>query len=503
MFQEILDAGRPNTWSNLKRLSFPNQREWLKKHFREILKTLQGLKELDHQLWHLIGHACINHNLYQEAELLYDELLKLSRKFRENLSLPAYYLGIAHFLQGRYHEAYQDFKLARQHDLMAKNFKGPSAQALAYMEETLFPTREIIKRNQQKLVQDLSVPRVLAQVVGPNCLRTIHKWNSATPLFSRGISQGGGYFLTLKNSRGEIKGIAIDPGYDFFDIFRDLGLGIADMDAIIITHDHDDHTESVESILSLLAKYNDYNPQKVSKVLDIFGSAGSLLKFHGLLSATDLFGNREINFKLLVPGSEITEIEGVSLWEKYGFTISVKPAYHVERWTSQESAVGLVLNTNIPYGNGENLKIGITGDTRYEIGLGREYQEVQLLLLNIGSVEKEEGKLLHQHLGMLGCINLLKEARLGRPLLAILTEFGEEFSGRREIISRIIENWAQPIEGGKTRELKVIPADVHLEVRLDDLHIRETDTQIFFPYHMIEVDENDPEVLRYKFRKGL
>ncbi|MGB9613741.1 MAG: hypothetical protein ACPL4K_06190, partial [Candidatus Margulisiibacteriota bacterium] len=133
----------------------------------------------------------------------------------------------------------------------------------------------------------------------------------------------------MKNAKGEVKGIAIDPGYDFFDIFKDLGLGIADIDAIFITHDHDDHTESVEGILSLLAKYNDHNLEKTTKVLDIFGSAGSLLKFHGLLSATDLFGNREINFKLLVPGSEVTEIEGVSLWEKYGFTISVKPAYHV------------------------------------------------------------------------------------------------------------------------------------------------------------------------------
>lgn len=306
--------------------------------------------------------------------------------------------------------------------------------------------------------------------------------------------------MTLRNARGEVKGIAIDPGYDFFDIFRDLGMGIADIDAILITHDHDDHTESVEGILSLLAKYNDHNELRKSKVLDIFGSAGSLLKFHGLLSATDLFGNREITFKLLVPGSEVAEIEGVSLMEKYGFTISAKAAHHTERWTNQESAVGLIINTNIPFRqNGERLRIGITGDTRYEPNLGREYQNAQLLLLNIGSVEKEEGKLLSQHLGMLGCINLIKEARLGKPLLAVLTEFGEEFSGRRDIISKIIENWAQPMEGNKNRDLRVIPADIHLEMRLEDLNVRETETNVFFPYNMIKVDESDPEILKYKF----
>ena len=488
---EVLDA--------FKRVPPGQQKEWLQRNFKELLKTLLSLSDDGNGLWNLIGYACINNNLYREAEAIYDELVRKLRKQHKNLGLPAYFRGIAHFLQGRFQEAYSDFKLSHQSDLQTKNFNSPSTQAIAYMEETLFPTRETIRQNQLKLVRDLNIPRALGRVIGPNVLRTIHKWNSASPLFSSGISQGGGYFLTPRNARGEIKGIAIDPGYDFFDIFRDLGLGIADIDAIIITHDHDDHTESVEGILSLLAKYNDHNEQRKSKVIDVFGSAGVLLKFHGLLSATDLFGNREINYKLLIPGAEITEVEGVSLQEKYGFTISAKPAFHAERWTNQESSVGLVIRTNIPHRNGERMNIGITGDSRYEVGLGREYRDCQVILLNIGSVEKEEGKFLKQHLGMLGCINLLKEARLGKPVLAILTEFGEEFSGRREIISRIIENWAQPMEGVRARELKVVPADVHLEIKLDDLSIRETETNIFFPYNMIKVDETDPEILKYKF----
>jgi len=499
MDQVIVDSARPNTWENIKSLPPPSQKEWVARNFKAILATLQSLGDNSVPHWNLIGYCCINNNLYHEAEIVYDELVKLTQRQHRNLSLPAYYRGIAHFLQGRFQDAYNDFKLAHQGDLQSKNFHNPSAQAIAYMEETLFPTRETIRKNQAKLVRDLNAPRTLGHIMGPNVLRTIHKWNSASPLYSSGISQGGGYFLTLKNARGELKGIAIDPGYDFFDIFRDLGLGIADLDAIIITHDHDDHTESVEGILSLLAKHNDHNEQKKTKVLDIFGSAGVLLKFHGLLSATDQFGNREINFKLLVPGSEVKEIEGVSLLEKHGFTLSIKPAHHTELWTNQESSIGLVIHTTIPHRGGNHLNIGITGDTRYETGLGKEYRDVQVLLFNIGSVEKEEGKLLKQHLGMLGCISLLKEARLGKPLLAILTEFGEEFSGRRETISHIIENWAQPMEGVKTRELRVVPADIHLELRLEDLNIRETDTDVFFPYNMIKVDESDPEVLRYKF----
>ena len=500
MYQLIkshLDENRLETLENLKRLPYDARNLWIDKNLKLILKLFEEEKPREKNVWHSIGFVCINDNLYKEAEQIYNLMFTVMRGHRDDFGTAAYYRGIAKFLQGRHKEAYEDFKIARQFDLHQKKFDAPSSSAMHYMEKTIFPTKEIITRNHAKLIDDLNTKRQIEYKIGPNVLRTIHKWNSASPLYSHGPSQGGGYFLTLRGKTGAIKGIAIDPGYDFFDLFREIGFGIADIDAIIMTHDHDDHTQSVEGILSLLAKYNDYNHEKKSRVLDIFGSAGALLKFHGLLSATDLFGNREINFKLLVPGSRITEIEGETLEDKYGFNLKVIPAYHTERWTNQESAVGVVIETSQKTADGEFLKIGITGDTRYVKNLGRDYREVQVLLLNIGSVEKEEGKLLSQHLGLCGCINLLKEARIGKPLLAILTEFGEEFEGKREVISKIIENWAQPMEGGQQNILKVVPADLNLEVRLNDLSIRETDTNVFFSYQKIDIDEGD--ILKYRF----
>jgi len=496
----MLDAKHISTWIELIKLEHDQQKNWVKTNFKDLIGVLQKLDSKDLEPWNILGYTCIDNNLYTHAERIYDELLKKAQKEHGDIGLSAYLRGITHFLQGRFQDALTDFKISRQHDLHIKKVNGPSSRALAYMEETLFPTREIIKRNQAKLIKAINSPRNIDQVIGPNMLRTIHKWNSSSPLYSQGISQGGGYFLSLVNAQGKTIGIAIDPGYDFLNIFRDLGLTIADLDVIIMTHDHDDHTEAVEGILSLLAKYNDYNEQRKSKILDVFGSAGTLLKFQGLLSATDPYGNREINFKLLVPGSNVTEIEGQSLKEKYGFTLTVVPAFHKEMWTNQESSVGLVIHTNIPKkSNGGYLNIGVTGDSRYEPGLGKYYKDVQVILFNIGSVEKEEGKLLGQHLGMLGCINLLKEARLGKPLLAILTEFGEEFSGKRDIISKIIKNWAQPMAGANSKQFRVIPADMHLEIRLEDLNIRESDTNVFLPYTMIQVDETDEEVLKYRF----
>ncbi len=509
-----LDPENVDTWQILTRLSHQHRKNWIKENLSTIKKVLEKIPfdvrdihpvthvstEGYRSPWDMIGFICLDDNLYEEAESIYDVTIGRAKSKRMHYGASAYNRGVVRFLQGRYKQAYEDFKIAREEDLVIKNFDSPATRAIAYMEETIFPTKETIAKNQEKLVKDLNVPRVVERLVGAYVLRTIHKWNSSSPLFSRGISQGGGYFLTLKNAAGVTKGIAIDPGYDFFDIFRDLGLGIADIDAIIITHDHDDHTQSVESILSLLAKYNDHNLEKKSKTIDIFGSPGVMLKFQGALSAIDPYGEKEINFKLLVPGSTVTEIDHSATMEKYGFNLHIKQAYHTEMWTNQESSIGVVLETRIKEKDAGPICIGITGDTRYEPALGKQYSDSQIILLNIGSMEKEEGKFLSQHLGMCGCINLLKEARLGKPTLAILTEFGEEFKGRREIISKIIENWAQPMSTPDTA-LKVIPADVHLELKLSDMTIRETDTNVFFPYNMINVEEADPEIIKYRFNE--
>jgi tetratricopeptide (TPR) repeat protein len=502
-----------SSWQNLTRVPHHERKAWIKKNLPAITKTLEKISFDSRDIhpvthvsaegyrspWDIIGFICLDDNLYEEAESIYDVTINKAKSKHMHFGASAYNLGVARFLQGRYQQAHEDFKTAKIEDMAIKNFDTPATRAISYMEQTIFPTKTSINKNQQKLVKDLNAPRFVEKIVGPYVLRTIHKWNSSSPLFSQGISQGGGYFLTLKNAAGETKGIAIDPGYDFFDIFKDLGLGIADIDAIIITHDHDDHTQSVEAILSLLAKYNDHNLEKKSKVIDIFGSPGAMLKFQGALSATDPYGSKEINFQLLIPGKTVTSVDHAKTMEKYGFNLYVKQAHHTEMWTNQESSVGVVLETRIKEKGTGPLFIGITGDSRYEPGLGKQYSDSQIILLNIGSIEPEEGKFLSQHLGMCGCINLIKEARLGQPTLAILTEFGEEFKGRREIISKIIENWAQPMSSPET-SLKVIPADVHLELKLSDMTIRETDTNVFFPYNMIDVEEADPEIIRYKFK---
>jgi len=507
-----LNAEQHHTWHNLLKFPLYLRKEWIHKHIDTVVaslkkllsdkKALLGVASDNHKMpWDAIGFICINDNLYLEAEKIYDMVFRKLSDIKEDSTLALYNRGIARFLQGRYKDAYEDFKLARKNDPHFYDKGSLTYGAIRYMDEVLFPTRENIKKNQEKLERDLNMPRMVEEITGPNKLKIIRKWNSSTPLYSQSGSQGGGYYLTLNNHRKELKGIVLDPGYNFLEIFREQRLGILDIDAIIITHDHDDHSEAIEGILSLISKYNDHKASGPSRVVDIFGSPGVMLKYQGLFNKTDKEGNNEINFHLMIPGNKITEIDGVGTMEKYGFNLYVNQAYHPELWTNQESAVGLTMETNISYKH-HPLKIGITGDTRYETLIGNQYQDVQLLLLNIGSIEKEEGKLLHSHLGLCGSINLLKEARIGKALLTILTEFGEEFRGRRKTISRIIELWAQPMEPQLiNHDFRVIPADINLEVGLTDLSIKETRTGRFYPYPEIECDEIDPEIISYKHRQ--
>lgn len=511
MLNISLKADDHHTWHNLLKFPLYARKEWVQKNIDAVNTTLKkllsdrnGVIEMasdNHKTpWDDIGFICLNDNLYREAEAIYDVVYRKYVELKEDPTIPMYNRGIARFLQGRYKDAYEDFKLARKNDPHFYEKGSLTYGAIKYMDEVLFPTRETIKQNQEKLIKDLNMPKMVDEAVGPNKLKIIRKWNSSSPLYSQSVSLGGGYFLTLKNSRGETKGIAIDPGYNFLEIFREQYLGILDIDAIIVTHDHDDHSESIEGILSLIAKYNDYKVKGDSKVVDIFGSPGVMLKYQGIFNKTDREGNKEINFKLMIPGNKITEIDGESTMDKYGFNLVVNQAYHPELWTNQESAVGVTIETNIMYKH-HPLKLGITGDTRYETFIGNQYQDSQILMLNIGSIEKEEGKLLHSHLGLCGSINLLKEARLGKPLLAILTEFGEEFKGRRKTISKIIELWAQPMEQNLTNhEFRVVPADLNLEIDLSELNIKETKTGRFYPYPEIDFDELDIELISYKHR---
>ena len=79
--------------------------------------------------------------------------------------------------------------------------------------------------------------------------------------------RGGGYFVRVVDNdlparaKGLVPnwrdkrtfGIVIDPGPDYLDNLYRCGYGLADIDMVIVSHDHADHVAELDALLSLLA----------------------------------------------------------------------------------------------------------------------------------------------------------------------------------------------------------------------------------------------------------
>lgn len=85
------------------------------------------------------------------------------------------------------------------------------------------------------------------------CLR---RYSSAYPILPRPQdfrADGGGYFIRVHpgDGGGRAFGIAFDPGTSYVDCLYRCGFGIADIDLVVVTHDHVDHASSFEPLLAL------------------------------------------------------------------------------------------------------------------------------------------------------------------------------------------------------------------------------------------------------------
>lgn len=96
------------------------------------------------------------------------------------------------------------------------------------------------------------------------CLR---RYSSFFPFLPRPTSfqvLGGGYFLRLYNqsiyadNKGYPLGVVIDPGPNFIENLYQVGYSLADIDIIIVTHDHTDHISSLDPLLSLIQYRSSY-----------------------------------------------------------------------------------------------------------------------------------------------------------------------------------------------------------------------------------------------------
>ncbi|MHC1713600.1 MAG: MBL fold metallo-hydrolase [Solidesulfovibrio sp.] len=318
----------------------------------------------------------------------------------------------------------------------------------------------------------------------------LQRWNSFTPVLPNlqirdranpDMPVGGGYYLRHNNF-----GVVIDPGFDFIKNFANAGLRLQDIDAIVLTHAHNDHTAELESLLTLLYKYNDQRSNQealFTKTIDLYMNLGSFQKFSGYLN---LHSTGLGTVRCIFPEDVLI------LGKEKNLKITILNAYHNEI-VSRKHSVGLYIN--IANGTPPDAicrSILLTSDTslfpqkikqnRYVVDTtkkeiwetyplrdedGNIRNRIDLLISHLGSIKESEFQkevpeeaLYLNHLGIIGTVRVIAEIK---PTLAVISEFGEEFSSIREPVAELTRQCLKQIQRPDDVAITVLPADIGFE----------------------------------------
>jgi FixJ family two-component response regulator/ribonuclease BN (tRNA processing enzyme) len=313
----------------------------------------------------------------------------------------------------------------------------------------------------------------------------LRRWNSHTPcLFD---VWGGGYFLSWKG-----KGTIVDPGASFLRLFEQhTPYGLKDIDMVVVTHDHVDHCQDLAPMISLLRAYNSCGDSVLNgkKHWDIMVSPGVAAQYDSLLNNTetrDFLHRQVVNRPQKV---ESTDQPG-SFNSRYQYGFLALPAFHKEL-LGEDSSMGCRFDLDEAGGS-----IVISSDTRIAedpknsdgSGLVKGYTGASLLVLHVGTMEKPDQKILPQHLGMNGVVEVLTKLINNPPKLVVLTEWGYEFGrlglkGRSAFCRLVAQKIGPPYYAAVEGEVRgdasvpILPADIGLRISLPDLDIWIPDTE--------------------------
>ena len=230
-----------------------------------------------------------------------------------------------------------------------------------------------------------------------NYFLNLRQWNSYTPIlrFREGDPRGGGYYLKWNNT-----GIAIDPGHGFIQNLFQCGLGVADIDVVVITHDHPDHTQEFPLLIDLLFQFNKRKPKGTSpKRFSFLLNTSAFSKFAPIIR----YETEPHLCQILWRHKEIRLGESDS--------IRIKPTLtrHLELGKST-LGVGLLFNL---YQEGKKCcSIGVTSDTAWTPFLVEEFKHADILVAHLGTVHEDEifkREFYQKHLGILGLYNLFTQ----------------------------------------------------------------------------------------------
>ena len=255
------------------------------------------------------------------------------------------------------------------------------------------------------------------------CFIEFHKlYSSHTPLADRsGHSLGGGYFLAVGGF-----GCVIDPGHNFLRNFFERGRRIADIGAIVVTHDHDDHNADLPALLSLCRQ------QPRARKLQLYLDKHTYVAYKTLILASDYI-QKPCHPMSALPCSWSLTSGRIRLTNK--LILQPIPALHkLTRRDKSNSAVGLHF---VVRNAGSSWHLIISGDTRWDPKImSRIYQSFSryrpILVPHVSTACEEEalaalglkgGGYHNNHLCIRGTVEMIRACS---PSGIILSEIGEE-----------------------------------------------------------------------------
>ena len=323
---------------------------------------------------------------------------------------------------------------------LTRRLKHVSADLISVAEDVVSEAKD----HEDNLTRFLRPERVLDE----DYLLVLRQWNSFTPILSprEPEPRGGGYYL---NWRGT--GIVVDPGHDFVHNLYSANLGVADVDAVVMTHDHCDHTQDFSPLLDLAYQLRARPGGLPEHRLRFYLNLSTFERFSSDLKSLDPTAICEV----LYPG-KVVQVKSRLV------QLRTMAAKHAELGNVKH-AVSLRFDLHSPR-EVKPLGLVFTGDTGYHTGLADLVEKTEVVVAHIGTVKEDEVRLrepYHKHLGILGCTLLAQDALRAPPrdpTLMLLSEFGEELLNARLDLARIVtEDTGVP----------VVAADIGTRVRLD------------------------------------
>lgn len=277
--------------------------------------------------------------------------------------------------------------------------------------------------------------------------------SSSTPIlynntFGTRLRGGGFYF------RWNMYGIVVDPGLHFVTNMHECGLGISDIDAVIITHDHLDHMGDMLLLDDLEYQIKEYKTIQWYVCREVY-EAERLNKnnMHLVSQRGEYDLSPFVSFKAIETRhiKSISECSGY-LPTTFGCVFTLK-AY--------KSPSGKQVNERV---------IGYTSDTTYWDGMEKDYDNTDMLIANISSVRENDLLMEEQnelHLGFSGCVKML----LGfsqAPRFFLLSEFWNGIEDIRFPVSKQLRRTAHR----KGMDTTVVPAELGMEIDLACMGVR-------------------------------